>query len=45
MQRGYDWMFDISTHSRAKAAGALSPQEKRFFNISTHSRAKAAGGH
>ena len=33
----------ISTHSRAKAAGAGSMSKPNKFQISTHSRAKAAG--
>ena len=36
-------MLDISTHSRAKAAGRDNPCSGRNHVISTHSRAKAAG--
>ena len=35
---------DISTHSRAKAAGAARYSPEWLVWISTHSRAKAAGG-
>ena len=35
--------FDVSTHSRLKAAGITQFKSKPFAPVSTHSRLKAAG--
>ena len=36
-------MWQVSTHSRPKAAGSLNQQTILFYKVSTHSRPKAAG--
>ena len=38
-----DFLADVSTHSRAKAAGNLAQGRPDVSPVSTHSRAKAAG--
>ena len=37
--------FDVSTHSRLKAAGGHLYGNHDFARVSTHSRLKAAGGY
>ena len=35
--------FNVSTHSRLKAAGKTDKADSRLIAVSTHSRLKAAG--
>ena len=35
--------YDVSTHSRLKAAGASAESKQQAEEVSTHSRLKAAG--